>query len=112
MDPMLASASLLAATRVALPCSYCGDSMSCDFMIIYVGIVHPRCVLVAAAVCTSQEILCCVWIRDLPVSENSCTILAKIRVAISVFRCGGTVSANSYFGRLVGRILTDSIDFS
>jgi hypothetical protein len=68
MDPMLASASLLPATREAFPCSYCGDTMSCDIMIIYVGIVRPACVLVAAAVCTSQKILCCVWIRDLLVS--------------------------------------------
>jgi len=39
MDPMLATVSLLVATRVAFPCSYCGDTLSSD-MIIYVGIVQ------------------------------------------------------------------------
>jgi len=39
MDPMLATVSLLVATRVVFPCSYCGDTLSCD-MIIYVGIVQ------------------------------------------------------------------------
>lgn len=39
MDPMLATVSLLAATKVAFPCSYCGDTLPSD-MIIYVGIVQ------------------------------------------------------------------------
>lgn len=88
-------------TRCGHQSSYCGDTMSWD-MIIYVGIVHAGCMLVAAAVCTLQETFCCDSSRDLLDSQNSCTIPAKIRalfgpLVLSVCSiCGGTPSRNSY----------------
>jgi hypothetical protein len=73
MDPMLATVSLLVATRVAFPCSYCGDMLSSD-MIIYVGIVQLGCMLTCSC--------CSLYIAENPFVTSRSEIYSSPRIHV------------------------------